>query len=340
VRKITLTDVDRQIYDTEIRPWLPKRIFDAHTHMFINDCHPRMNETMFLADDPLLVDVDLPWLQAWWKALLPGVDVRGMVMGFPTADVKMAEENRIVAAQCAPERYPFSWLVKPKDDLKQLEADIEQYRPAVLKPYMCFVEGKPMNDSTVTDLIPEGQLALADKYGLAIMLHVAKPQGMGDAENLRDINRLADKYPNCQFVLAHCGRCFITPNAELMVKTLNRADNIWMDTSAVCDAGVFLTVLKHYDRSKILFGTDLVTAVAFRGNYVRMGASWHVCTDAMVARPKGQAATAQRSTFAAYEGLAALCFALRFLEVSEAEREAIFFGNGERLYERYLNPTT
>lgn len=333
MRPLTLTDDDRRIYQTEIAPWLPARIFDAHTHLLINRCHPQIAETLSFAEDELLGNVDLPWLQHWWEVLLPGINVRGMVMGYPTPDVLMAEENLEVATQCTPAGHIFAWLVKPSDSLEQLEADIIQYRPAVLKPYMCFVEGKPMNDSDITDLIPEGQLALAHKYGLAVMLHVAKQTGMGDADNLRDIARLSKAFPNCQFILAHCGRCFITPNAERMVAELVRADNVWMDTSAVCDAGVFLTVLKHYDRSKILFGSDLVTAVGFRGNYVRMGLSWHCCTDGMVARQGGMA---HRSTFAAYENLAALCFAMRFLEMNTSEREALFFGNGERLFQRFL----
>lgn len=333
MRQLTLTDDDRQIYDTEIKPWLPARIFDAHTHMLINRFHPQMAETLPFGEETLLRDVDLPWLQTWWRTLLPGIDVRGMVMGYPTKDVLMAEENQEVATQCTAAHLPFALLVKPSDSLEQLEANIQQFRPAVLKPYMCFVEGKPMNESDIIDLIPEGQLALADKYGLAIMLHVAKPEGMGNADNLRDITHLAATYTNCQFILAHCGRCFITPNAEKMVAELPRAENIWMDTSAVCDAGVFLTVLKHYDRAKIMFGSDLVTAVGFRGNYIRMGLSWHCCTDAMVERQGGMA---HRSTFAAYENLAALCFAMRFMELDVVTREAIFCDNGERLFKRFL----
>lgn len=329
MRQLTLTDDDRQIYQTEIAPWLPSKILDAHTHLLINQCHPEIAETLPLGEETLLRDVDLPWLQTWWRTLLPDAEVRGMVMGYPTRDVLMAEENREVAAQCTGAHMPFAWLVKPSDDLARLEADIVEFRPAVLKPYMCFVEGKPMNDANITDLIPEGQIALADKYGLALMLHVAKPAGMGDAENLRDIARLSKAYPKAQFILAHCGRCFIAPNAERMVAELARAENIWMDTSAVCDAGVFLTVLKHYDQSKIMYGSDLVTAVGFRGNYIRMGLSWHVCTDGMVERQGGMA---HRSTFAAYENLAALCFAMRFLEMDAGSREAIFRTNGERLY--------
>src|SRR5690606_6965270 len=121
-----LTDDDRLIYEEEIRPWLPARIFDAHTHLLLNEFHPRPAETIPLASDPLLGNVDLPWLQQWRKTLLPDAEVRGMVMGFPTIDVRMAEENRAVAAQCAPAGYPFAWLVRPSDDPERLEADIQQ----------------------------------------------------------------------------------------------------------------------------------------------------------------------------------------------------------------------
>lgn len=329
MRELELTDDDRLIYEREIAPWLPPRLFDAHSHLMINRCHPGLPATMAMADDPLLADVDLPWLEHWWATLLPDTDVRAMVMGFPTVDVLMADENRIVAEQCGGTNHRFAWLVKPSDPLDRLEADIERFRPSVLKPYMCFVEGMPINDARITDLIPEGQLALADAYGLAVMLHVAKSEGMGDPDNLRDISRLAAEYPNCQFILAHCGRCFITPNAELMVAELPRMDNLWMDTSAVCDSGVFLTVLQHWDRTKILYGSDLVSAVGFRGTYARMGMSWHACT-----ADKVTGGMADRSTFAAYENLAALCFAMRFLDLEPSEREAIFCTNAERLFGR------
>ena len=206
MRELELTDDDRLIYEREIAPWLPPRMFDAHSHLMIDRCHPGLPDTMAMADDPLLVDVDLPWLEHWWATLLPDIDVRAMVMGFPTVDVLMADENRIVAEQCATTNHRFAWLVKPSDPLDRLEADILQYRPSVLKPYMCFVEGMPINEARITDLIPEGQLALADAYGLAVMLHVAKPSGMGDPVNLRDIGRLAAEYPNC-LRAAGCRSC-------------------------------------------------------------------------------------------------------------------------------------
>ena len=161
------------------------------------------------------------------------------------------------------------------------------------------------------------------------MLHVSKPRGMADDENLAEIARLVRDFPNCHFILAHCGRCFIPPNMESALDKLPVAENLWVDTSAVCDLGVFMELLRRYDRSRILFGTDLVTAVAFRGSYVRLGMSWHVCTADMVARAGGMA---DKTTFAAYESLAALCRAMRLCSCSEDDRLGMFYRNACGLF--------
>ncbi len=328
-RELLLSPDDRVIYEEEIAPLLPPRMFDAHSHLLINRFHPRLQETMPIAGDPILGDVDLPWLQTWWQALLPGAEVGGMIMGFPTADVDIDGENRYVAEAGRAAQLPYALMVSPDMPPEKLEADIKRFEPDVLKPYMCFVRDTEPSSAAITDLIPEEQLALADTYGLAVMLHVAKARGMADPDNLNDITRLIAAYPNCQFILAHCGRCFITPNMEATFDQLPRADNLWLDTSAVCDLGVFMTLLRRYDRTKILFGTDLVTAAGFRGSYARLGMSWHLLTADMVARKGG---TPNRSTFAAYESLAALCHAMKFCDLSEDERFGIFYANARKLF--------
>lgn len=329
MRSIELTATDHQIYEREIRPWLPDRVFDAHCHLMMNRFHPRLSETLPLALDPLLGDVDSPWLEAWWQALFPGIGVSGMLMGFPTVDVDEAGENAFVAASAGERHFPFALLVRPQTLAENLEREIRTLHPTVLKPYLVFVTSTDPAQAAITDILPESHIALADKYGLAVMLHVSKPRGMADADNLADITRLIRDYPRSQFILAHCGRCFISPNMEDALDKLPVAENLWLDTSAVCDVGVFLSLLSRYDRSRILFGSDLVTASAFRGSYVRLGMSWHVCTDAMVNRPGGIPA---KSTFAAYENLCALCYAVRFLRFSEQERQDLFHDNAAKLY--------
>ncbi len=329
MRAISLTQYDRFIYEREIRPLLPDRLFDAHCHLLANQFHARLAETMPLATDPLLGEVDLPYLDAWWRALFPDSTVSGMIMGFPTEDVDLDGENDFVAENARAAGFPFALLTRPQTPQPQLDADISRLKPAALKPYKSFVQGKDPETASITDLIPEPQLALADTHGLAVILHVAKHRGMADPENLKDIARLVRDFPNCDFVLAHCGRCFITPNMNAALAKLPVAENLWLDTSAVCDMGVFISLLGHYDRTRILFGTDLVTAAGFRGSYIRLGMSWHMCTADMVARSGGMP---DKTTFAAYENLCALCHGMQFLKLSEAEQRGIFHDNAIDLF--------
>jgi len=326
MRTIQWTEYDRLVYTQEIGPFLPKRIFDAHCHLIHNVHHPDLAKDMPMACDPLLGEVDRPYVEQWWRALFPEARVTGLLMGMPTAHGDWRSENEFVAENARGSECPFSLLTHPAASAGELEADVMRLRPAGLKPYMCFVQGKPPEDAAITDMIPESQLAVADAHGLAVTLHVARARGMADPDNLTDIARLTRDFPRCRFILAHCGRCFITPNMEAALEHLPVAENLWLDTSAVCDMGVFLHVFRRYDRTRLLFGTDLVTATGFKGSYVRLGLSWHVCTAEMVSGLKVKA------TFAAYENLCALLHAARFCGLDEFARQDLFFGNAKRLF--------
>ena len=326
MRRVTLTEQDRFIYEHEIRPFLPERLFDAHAHLLRCECHLHLDEELPLTRDPALAPVDLAYLEEWWRALFPDAEVQGLVMGTPTKSGDVEAENRFVAEEVQDTGNRFSILVRPQTPVENLEATIRQLRPAGLKPYMAFTGLDAPNEAGITDLIPEAQLALANEHRLAVTLHVAKPGGMADANNLDDIGRLVRDFPQCAFILAHCGRCFIAPNMETALERLPVAENLWIDTSAVCDLGVFLHLFQRYDRTRVLFGTDLVTATGFRGTYARLGLSWHVCTQGMVSGLEPKA------TFAAYENLAALLRAARFCGWSEAAIRDLFHENAGRLF--------
>jgi predicted TIM-barrel fold metal-dependent hydrolase len=328
------TETDRQIYDTEIRPWLPDRLFDAHTHLIDNALHPRLAETMPLALDPMLGNIDLPRLEAWWRMLFPEAQVSGLLMAFPTEDVDVAAENAFVARSAEGTPHRFSLMTRPETPAADLEAEVLRWRPAGLKPYLVFARRPDPENAALRDLIPEEQLDVADRHGLAVTLHVAKARGMADPDNLRDIARLVHDFPRCQFILAHCGRCFIAANMEAALEALPVEENLWLDTSAVCDTGVFLHLFRRYDPTRLIFGTDLVTAAGFRGTYTPLGRSWHVITAAQVSGLEA------RPTFAAYENLRALLLAARHCGWTDRMREDLFYNNAARLFGLAVKETT
>jgi predicted TIM-barrel fold metal-dependent hydrolase len=326
---IKYTQSDRFIYNNEIKPYLPHRIFDAHAHLQIPRFHPDLEESLSLSKDPQLNTIDMPVLRQWWQTLFPDARIGGLVLGTPTKQCDMKGINQCLGQSVYEPDVRFSILTGPQFSADELEKQIIALKPHGFKPYMCFSQLKNYNDSGICDIIPESQIALADKYGLAITLHVAKPRGMADSDNLNDIIRLVKEYPRCNFILAHCGRCFIAPNMEDALKKLPVASNLWIDTSAVCDTGVFLYLLDRYDRTKLLFGTDLVMAAGFRGSYIRMGTSWEWITEDKISKAGGMEI---KATFAAYENLCAMLHAAKFCKLTEADRNNIFYNNAARLF--------
>lgn len=329
MRELKRNDDDRFIYDHEIRPYLPARIFDAHCHLLHTEFHEYNRSSDTNDPNTFYYNVGMDDLIDCWKVLFPDSSVNGLIMGTPVYNCDIEAENRFVAQSINNDKNRFSLMIRPQMPIKNIENAIKIYQPFGLKPYLvnALVENK--QKARITDFITEDQLDIANRYGLGITLHVSQPRGMADPDNLTDISRLVIQYPNVQFILAHCGRCFITPNMVAALDALPVAENLWIDTSAVCETGVFLELFSRYDLSRILFGSDLVFAAAFRGNYIRLGMSWHVVTPQVVAREGG---LESRATFAIYENLSALFHAARFCHVSEEDIHNIFFNNAVGLF--------
>jgi glutamate-1-semialdehyde 2,1-aminomutase len=313
----------------EIWPYLPDRIFDTHCHLLNTEFHEDNGSSDTNDPDTFFYDVGMDDLLSCWKVLFPDSRVNGLIMGTPVYNCDLEAENRFVAQSISNDKNRFSLMIRPQMPLKNLEDTIKRYKPFGLKPYLVHALVEDKQNARITDFITEEQLVLANNYGLGITMHVSKPQGMADRDNLTDISKLVNQYPKIQFILAHCGRSFITPNMAAALDALPVAENLWIDTSAVCDTGVFLELFSRYDLSHILFGSDLVNAVAFRGNYIRLGRSWHVVTPQAVAREGG---LESRATFAIYENLSALFHAARFCRISEDDIQNIFYNNAARLF--------
>jgi glutamate-1-semialdehyde 2,1-aminomutase len=329
MRELKRNDDDRFIYTHEILPYLPDRIFDSHCHLLNTEFHDYNNDPETNDPDPFFYNVGMDDLLKCWKILFPDAQVNGLIMGTPIYNCTLEGENRYVAGSIIDKMNRLSIMIRPQMTLNYMKKVIETYKPSGLKPYLLHALVKDKQNARIMDFITEEQLDVANTYGLCITLHVSKQQGMADPDNLKDISRLISQFPNVQFILAHCGRSFITPNMAAVLDMLPVAENLWIDTSAVCDTGVFLELFSRYDLSRILFGSDLVFASAFRGNYIRMGRSWHIVTPELISRMGG---LESRATFAIYESLSSLFHAARFCQLGEEDIKNIFYNNAAGLF--------
>ncbi len=111
-------------------------------------------------------------------------------------------------------------------------------------------------NSSIAGYLPEKIWEIAHHKKLVILLHVVRYYGLADPENYSFIRKMCKKYQNVKLVLAHMGCGFNTYVAENGFDKLLDIDNIWFDTSAVCESSTFVSCIRRFRAEKILWGTD------------------------------------------------------------------------------------
>ena len=99
-------------------------------------------------------------------------------------------------------------LVHPGMSADLVEAEIDRYGFLGFKPYRFYARSGDAVNCRITEFMPEHQIAVAHRRGLLIMMHVSKRDAIADPENVADMLRLCDTYPNAKWILAHCARSY------------------------------------------------------------------------------------------------------------------------------------
>ena len=309
------TDLDRRIWEEELEPFVPSRVFDAHTHIW-----SEANALPETRENPLRFPVDAAALKAWQQALFPGRRLGFMILGTPIQEINFAAEREWCVAES--KKLPDTVcgvLVTPRTDPARLAADARRLGFRALKPYLVFAEHT--TESPISELIPEVLVEVADELGLMIVLHVSRPECFSDPENLRELEYFTRKYPRAVWQLAHCARSFNSALLERSILRLREIGPICYDLSAVCDPYTMYLLFRHEDRSRLMYGSDNVSAGALHGSYAPFARSWGFYP-----------ANDRRGTFICYEQLRAMRRGAIMAEVPEEEIARIFWDNACRIY--------
>ena len=177
--------------------------------------------------------------------------------------------------------------------------------------------------------MPEHQIAVADRRGLLIMMHIAKRDAIADRENLADITRLCEQYPNARWILAHCARSYSSWAIEKAAATLRPLKNVWYDTSSVCESDAMDALYTAVGSDRVMYGSDDIPVGVLRGKYISFGFAWAYLSE------KNQTLNLshceERMTFTRYEQLRAMHRAARRLGMTKAQNEALFHGTAYNL---------
>lgn len=327
-------EVDRRIWTEELEDFVPRRVFDAHTHIyrwaFNRDANKETTAFGKLVGQRF-AEAGAALLDACDAVLMPGREVHRLAFPFPFApDCDFAASNEFLAQEVARDSGSAGlMLTHPTMTEGDLERQIEKYGFLGFKPYRFYAVSGDAVNCRFTEFLPEHQIRVADRHGLLIMMHLARRDAIADSENIDDLLRLCDRYPNARWILAHCARSYSAWAIEKAADRLRGLPNVWYDTSSVCESDAIEALCAGVGPERVMYGSDDVPVGVLRGKYVTFGFAWAYLSETNHAFNLTHCEP--QMTFTRYEQLRAMRRAALRLELSQDQLEALFYTTAAEL---------
>ena len=272
----TSRPVDHEFFERELASFVPDRIFDAHTHLWIDGevCFKVPGVEGSIGSDEYL---------RLMQDLHPGRRMAALFISFAMGDHPESADriNEWIGQQVAhhPD-FRGEFFVRPDDDPEWVRQEVRRLGLHGLKCYHWFAPSKPSWEASIPEFLPERLVKVADEEGWVITLHVVRSRACADPDNLYWIRRYCETYPNMRLILAHSARGFQPTHNFEGLAALQGLDNLYFDTSVNCDPLAHQVVLRLFGPKKLMYGTDLPIS-HHRGRSVAVADSFLFLDDAM-----------------------------------------------------------
>lgn len=321
-------DVDREFVERELASFLPSRIFDAHAHIW--------PAPLALEGMPPLPDVvDIPLYRGMIGDLLPGRDLRSLLIPFPTGRKTIPAANQWVGdqiRQSSDDRGLF--LVDPEADPEFARQETRRMGLVGFKCYHVFApprsqgQSRPTWEADIPDYLPEPFVRVAHEEGWVIVLHMVKARSIADPGNQHWIRQYCEQYPNMRLILAHSARAFQPSHALEGLESLRGLGNLYFDCSANCEPIAHQAVLRYFGPDRLMFGSDFPISHQ-RGRSVSVGDSFlWLRHDSPVWEERHQTL---QPVLAGLESLRSIKQACWAEKLNDTDVEKIFYGAAAKL---------
>lgn len=335
----TPTDLDQRIWAEELEDFVPGRVFDVHTHIYrwafnlnpdkeTGPSAPSIGRYFPEVTTKLADEID--------AALLPGRQVERLAFPFPFAgQCDFEASNTYVANEAARSADSAAlMLVHPGMSEGEILGTLKRTGAIGLKPYLVYATNADRAEAGITDFLPEHQIALADRLGLIVMMHLSKRRAISDPDNISEMLRLSETYPRVRWILAHCARSYSAWAIEKAAASLRRLPNVWYDTSTVCEADALDALYNGVGVDRVMYGSDDMIG-PMRGKYIAFGFAWAFLSETNHQLSLGHCDG--RMTYVRYEQLRAMKRGARQLGLNAAQREALFHDTARGLVDAARN---
>ncbi len=246
-----IIDEDREFYQRELATFIPDRVFDAHTHIWRED----------LAQWPIESDfksIGYREYRALMDDLHPGRDLAALFLPVFEEKPLIPQGNLWVSQQLAKDRRCRGlFFIQPEDDPDWVCEQVRALGLHGLKCYHTMASSDPTWSAEIPEYLPERLVAVANREGWVITLHVVKSRAMADPGNIHWVRDYCQKYPNMKLILAHSARGFQPSHNLEGLPKLADLPNVYFDTSTNCEPIAHDAIIRTFGHQKLMYGTDL-----------------------------------------------------------------------------------
>ena len=334
--------VDRDFYRNNLQGFLPEKIIDIHTHVWLERFKAEGNNAPNRTVSwPSMVAKDNPVedLMETYRLMFPDKKVNALIFGFPSQEYDIHQSNSYVMECSKRYGFPSLFLSHPGMSAPEFEKGIEEGGFLGCKVYLNFAPNYiPEKEIRIFDFLPEHQLQVLNKRGWIVMLHIPRSGRLKDELNLVQMLEIERKYPAAKVIIAHVGRAYCNEDLGNAMEILSETRNMMFDFAANSNAFVFSKLIETVGTKRIMFGSDLpilrmrARRICENGRYYNLvprGLYGDVSIDSHMCEVDGE--DADNLTFFMYEELEAFRQASKSAGLKKEDIEDVFYNNAARL---------
>lgn len=339
-----VTPYDRRIYEEELKDFLPQKILDVHTHVWLDkylDHKPLApGEVKRTVTWPSLVALDnsIEDLQETYRLMLPGKDVTALMF---SNSGRSQQANDYVADASRRSGFPALYFSAPEESPEEVERQIRKGGFLGIKGYLSLSPKYiPEAEIRIFDFFPKAQLKKMGELGAIVMLHIPRNGRLKDPVNLAQIMEIKQEFPNIRLIIAHIGRAYTKEDVGNAFETLDQAPDLMYDFCANCCEYAITEVIRHAGVKHVMYGTDMPILRMRTRRIEENGTYINLVPPGLYGDPKQDkhlrevsAEEAEKITFFLYEELLAFKRACKTLGLTKQDVEDIMYNNAHDLIE-------
>lgn len=335
-----ITEFDHEVYEKELKSFLPDKIIDVHTHIGKASFEPLQGrpagpkQTVRRWTSLMPKEMTAEDLLDVYRRLFPKNEVTPLVFGDCSHDIAQVNDYVLETKQ----KYGYPTLYRSGYDMPidELEENIIRGGHLGLKPYLnqrpSYI---PASETRIFDFLTKEQLELANKHGWIVMLHIARNERLKDKVNLAQLLEIEEKYPNVKLIVAHIGRAYAKEDIGDAFEILKNTKNLLFDFTANLCGDAIKACIEAVGCKRLMFGSDLPIAtlrlyrITENGDYINIVPKGYYGDISGMSQIREE--ENDRITLMIYEQLRVFKQCAMELKLSDTDVEDILYNNAKRL---------